>query len=152
MRSALLATALPLMLAREARAQAAPVELDCPPPRDSTRVAVDSQRPASIVGEVTNRDTGRPLTGGWVVVRPVNRYAPTDSVGGFHFDGLADGRYVVELLEVGFARRYDTLNVNARFGAHLHISLQPQYPDRCPTVRIRKPDSRSPSRQLPKER
>jgi len=152
MRSALLATALPLMLAKQAGAQAAQIELDCPPALDSTRIAIDSQRPASVFGEVTNRDTGRPLSAGWVVVRPVNRYAATDSVGSFRFDGLADGRYTVELLEVGFARRLDTLDVNARFGVHLHISLQPQYPDRCPTVQIRKPNNRGPSRQLPNER
>jgi hypothetical protein len=42
--------------------------------------------------------------------------------------------------------------VGARFGVHLHVALQPQYPDRCPTVRIRKPDNRRPSRQRPNER
>lgn len=67
------------------------------------RPAIKSvQGAAAIVGTIRDGATGVALVGVSVRLAPVGRMTETDSLGGFFFEGLVNGQYVVSTA----ARRY----------------------------------------------
>src|SRR5690349_17453256 len=119
-------------VATSSRAQRGEFTLICPPARDSLRVSIDTNLPMSISGEVTNRDTGRPLAGAYVTLDSTGRHASTDSVGAFRIDHIPDGHYTVRVRATGFAVDTQSLVMSGGVGgARVRIPLTPQYFDRC---------------------
>lgn len=135
MRSVALGALAALALVEPLHGQAYRLEPECPPARDSLRVVADARLPAAMAGEVTNRDTGRPLYYASVTLQPGDRRATTDSLGAFRISPTPEGRYTVRIRAIGFAEYSDTLTVSSAAGLRLHIPLVPQYFERCPTVR-----------------
>lgn len=115
--------------------QAYRVEPECPPARDSLRIVADVRLASTLAGEVTNRDTGRPIYFASVTLQPGDQRVTTDSLGAFRISPAPDGRYVVRIRAIGFAEYSDTLTVTSSTGMRVHIPLVPQYFDRCPTLR-----------------
>jgi hypothetical protein len=115
--------------------QAYRLEPECPPARDSLRLAVDTRLASALAGEVTNRDTGRPIYYALITLQPGDQRATTDSLGAFRISPALEGRYTIRIRAIGFAEYSDTLAVNAGSGVRLHVPLVPQYADRCPTFR-----------------
>jgi len=111
------------------------LEPECPPARDTLRIATDTQLPLSLLGEITNRDTGRPLPFALVTLRPSGNQVTTDSLGAFRLPLPAAGLYTFRIRAIGFTEYSDTLAVSADTGVRLHVPLVPQFFDRCPTVR-----------------
>lgn len=60
----------------------------------------------SVRGHITDADTGRPLTGVTVALRPGNLGCVTDSMGNFHLAQVPVGRYDVEVRHVGYQPIY----------------------------------------------
>ena len=107
----------------------------CPPAKDSTTVRMQPGTPASIQGEVADRDTGRPLSGGVLTVAPSTTMIPTDTLGRFAVTGLTPGRYSIRARQLGYEDQTATVVVTASAGAHLHLALTPRYVDRCMEMR-----------------
>jgi hypothetical protein len=131
---------LSFLIASRSRGQTYRLEPDCPPARDTFRLGADARRPASVSGEITSRDTGRPIQRAFVLLAPGNYRSSTDSVGVFRIDRVPEGRYTVMIRATGFAHYTDTLALRSSTGLALHVPLTPQYPDRCSTItRVRVP-------------
>jgi len=135
MRLNALALAVAVAIAGRVDAQTHRLEPECPPARDSFRLSHDPLQQAAIAGEVTKRDTGRPLRNAFVLLTPGDHRATTDSLGAFRIADVPEGRYMVLIRHIGFEKYADTLLLGTRLGAHLHVPLVPAYLDRCPTVR-----------------
>ncbi len=135
MRTFALGALAAIALVEPLHGQAHRLEPECPPARDSLRVVADLRLASALTGEVTNRDTGRPVYYALVTLHPGNRRVTTDSLGAFRISSASDGRYVFRIRAIGFAEYSDTLTVSSTTGMRLHIPLVPRYPDRCPTIR-----------------
>src|ERR1043165_7117135 len=85
------------------------LEPECPPPRDSLVIGVDAQRASSVVGEVANRDTARPIHDAFITLEPGHHRVVEYSGGGFRIDRVAWGRYEVRIRAIGFAEYRDTV-------------------------------------------
>src|SRR5689334_921775 len=106
-------------VATSSRAQRGAFTLICPAARDSLRVSIDTSSPMSIAGEVTNRDTGRPLADAYVTLDSTSRHASTDSVGAFRIAQIPDGHYTVRVRAIGFAVDTQSLVMSSRVGGAL---------------------------------
>src|SRR5262245_56065157 len=135
MRFVTLSALATFVMAEPLRGQSYRLEPECPPARGTLRIAADTQLPLSLLGEITNRDTGLALPFALVTLRPGGHQVTTDSFGAFRLPLPAAGRYTFRIRAIGFAEYSDTLTVSADAGVHLHVPLVPEYVDRCPTVR-----------------
>lgn len=106
----------------------------CPPARDSFHLAAYPLDAPAIGGRVSDQDRGAPVAGAMITVFPGGRRQTSDSLGMFRFDSVAPGRYVLTTLRIGYARRTDSVEVPGGHVLDLRLPLEPQYPDRCPTV------------------
>jgi hypothetical protein len=111
------------------------LEPECPPARDSLRIVTDARLSSMLTGEVTDRDTGRPVHSALVTLQPGDHQVATDSLGAFRLSPTHAGRSVIRIRAIGFAEYSDTLTVTSSAGLRVHVPLIPQYTDRCPTVR-----------------
>lgn len=134
MRSVVLVLLTAFTFARPLHAQSR-LEPECPPARDSLYTGIDSRLASGLLGEVTDRDTGRPIRGASITLDPGNHSAGTDSLGAFRIVPVAVGRYHVRIGAIGFAGYSDTVTIRSTAGTRLHVPLVPQYAERCRTVR-----------------
>lgn len=132
LRLALFLLALPVGCARRYRTSFEPI---CPPANDSSRVRVQPDARGSIQGEITDRDTGRLLSGGVLTVASSTSIIRTDTLGRFALTGLSPGRYILHTRQLGYETRTDTVIVTVSAGVHLHLALTPRYVDRCMEMR-----------------
>jgi len=108
----------------------------CPPARDSTRIGPQTTPRNAITGELTDRDTGRPLKSGSVTTAPSSGTSRlTDSLGRFQLIGLRPRQYVVRARRIGYEERTDTVAISTDAGVHMHLALTPAYVDRCMELR-----------------
>lgn len=84
----------------------------------------------SLAGTVRDGRTGRPVAGGWVRLvsadatagsRPAALRARVASDGGFRFEGLAEGRYVVHVSHAGFGEVSQRVNVAGPEMVEFHL-------------------------------
>jgi hypothetical protein len=84
------------------------------------------------MGQITNRDTGKPIAGAYVTIDSTNYHAGTDSLGAFRIEQLPEGRYTVRIRAIGFIVDTEPVVIGPRTGGlHLHVPLVPQYLHRC---------------------
>jgi len=114
----------------------------CPAASDSSFLLTQPASRPAINGEMTDRDTGRPLAGGVVSLVSSATTASTDSLGRFQIRELEAGRLVVRSRRIGYEERVDTVTLRSGTAIRMHLALTPAYVDRCmemQQVRTRSP-------------
>lgn len=118
-----------------ARRTASHLEPICPPAVGVSRITPDRSEPNAILGQLLDRDTGRPLAGGLVLVSPGNWRLLSDSLGTFAIRGLSAGQYVLVVRRLGYERQTDTVVVHDGAGVRARVALTPAAVDRCMEMR-----------------
>ena len=85
--------------------------------------ARDRERITGIVGVVTSRSSGSPLPGAAVRLEGGKRAALTDRRGGFRFEELSPGAYLIEFTYIGYAPRRDSIRVLLGHVSNMQVSL-----------------------------
>lgn len=92
---------------------------------DGTRVdlRLGSYRPARMSGTVSDRGTDLAMFGVAVRLVGTNHYTVTNREGGFNFEDVAPGEYVIEFTHLGYENRMDTVQVLNGVGMNVQAQL-----------------------------
>jgi hypothetical protein len=117
------------------RRTASHLEPICPPAMGVSRITPDRSEPNAILGQLVDRDTGRPLSQGLVLLSPGDRRLLSDSLGTFAIRGLSAGQYAVVVRRLGYEGQTDTVVVHDGAGVRARVALTPAAVDRCMEMR-----------------
>lgn len=96
---------------------------------------VEAQTGGSILGQVVDQATMKPLPGANVVVKDTRYGAPADSNGYFEIKDIPPGTYAVEFRHVGYKTKYRIVNVTAGSRVELMVGLEEE-PIKLPEVTV----------------
>ena len=119
----------------------------CPPEPPPPALRSDSDAPSApglLAGRVEDGTDGRPVAGARVMLLPPAPAigALTDSAGRFQLEGLAPGRYEMEVWRIGYVPRRETVALPRGSGSGVVVPLVAAPSDGCPgfaVMRVKKP-------------